>query len=240
MFLPENWMVGLLASALLTIGSLLTKKIDLWGALAGGCITFAMFLGSGWLGIVTLTAFFTLGTMVSQWKKKEKKSLDLAQENEGRRTIVNAVANGGVAGLAGLWAWIFIEDQLFFEVVMMASIASACSDTFSSELGNVYGKRYISILTFQSDKRGLDGVISIEGLMAGVVGSSMIALIYLFFRPYSDVFWIILVGGIIGNLSDSILGATVQRKDWLDNHQVNFLSTLIAGFIAYLLIFIFL
>lgn len=240
MLLPEDWILGLLASIFLTIGSLLTKKIDLKGAIAGGCITFFMFLGSGWLGIVTLTAFFVLGTMVSQWKKQEKKHLTLAQENEGKRTIVNAIANGGVAGLSGLWAWIFVEEQLFFEIVMMASIASACSDTFSSELGNVYGKRYINILTFRSDKRGLDGVISLEGLMAGVVGSSIIALIYLLFRPYDNIFWIILIGGMIGNLSDSILGATVQRKNWLDNHQVNFFSTLIAGFVAYLLIFIFL
>lgn len=232
--LPDNWLWGLLVAAILSIASLATRKIDLGGAFAGGLITFGMFLGSSWLGIAALTLFFVAGTLVSQWKKREKQQLQLAQENEGKRTIVNAVANGGVAGVCGLLAWWLPEYQRIFEVAMMASIASANSDTFSSELGNVYGKRYINILTLSADRRGLDGVISWEGLLAGVVGSLLVALLYVAHHSFGLFSFAVLicVAGILGNLSDSYLGATLQRKGVLDNHSVNALSTLIAALLG--------
>ena len=235
MLLPEDWILGLLASLTLTVGSLLTRKIDFKGAIAGGCIVFAMFLGSGWLGILALFVFFTAGTFVSQVKKKQKQALQLAQENEGKRTIINAISNGGMAGVCGIFAWLSLDNQLLWEVAMLASIASACSDTFSSELGNVYGKRYVSILTFKKDKRGLDGVVSLEGLLAGVLGSFLIAILFGIFRNFGLSFFAIFIIGILGNLSDSVYGATLQRNGSLNNHQVNLLSTFTAGILAILL-----
>ena len=55
--LPEQWIVGLIVTIVFTVGSYLSKKIDLLGALVGGLITFCMFLGSQWLGILSLTLF---------------------------------------------------------------------------------------------------------------------------------------------------------------------------------------
>lgn len=40
---------------------------------------------------------------------------------------------------------------------------------------------------------------------------------------------IIVFAGMIGNFSDSILGATLERRNLLNNDWVNFLSTMIAG-----------
>jgi uncharacterized membrane protein len=45
--------------------------------------------------------------------------------------------------------------------------------------------------------------------------------------------WIV-VAGFAGNLADSILGASLERKGWLKNDQVNFLNTLIAAIIGLL------
>ena len=63
--LPENWLLGLAVTLVFSIGSYLSKKIDGLGALTGGIITFCMFLGSQWLGVLTLTLFFGFGTFVS-------------------------------------------------------------------------------------------------------------------------------------------------------------------------------
>jgi uncharacterized protein (TIGR00297 family) len=232
MILPENWLLGLGAAFVLTVGSLLTGKIDRLGAIVGGLITFAMFLGSDWLGIAALTLFFVAGTLVSLFKKEQKKSLELDQENEGKRTIINAIANGGVAAICGFLAWIIPDYQLVFEIGMLASIASATSDTFSSELGNVFGKRYYNIVTWKADKRGLDGAISMEGTLAGLVGSGLISGLYVLFRGWDDYFFIVLFIGLLGNLSDSYFGATLQRKGFLDNHQVNLLSTFLGGLLG--------
>ena len=48
--------------------------------------------------------FFIAGSMASQWKMQEKIKLGFAQENEGKRSLRHALANGGVAAIAQLVA----------------------------------------------------------------------------------------------------------------------------------------
>jgi uncharacterized membrane protein len=38
-------------------------------------------------------------------------------------------------------------------------------------------------------------------------------------------FWITCAGAVFGLLFDSLLGATLERRGWLNNDAVNFLST---------------
>jgi uncharacterized membrane protein len=43
------------------------------------------------------------------------------------------------------------------------------------------------------------------------------------------------LGAIAGFFVDSLLGATVERRGWINNDAVNFLSTLAAALVAILL-----
>ncbi len=236
MHLPSDFYLGLVVVFCLTGLSILSKKIDLPGAGVGFLLTLSMFLGASWYGIVLLTGFFALGTMVSMWRRKEKKALQLEQEKGGKRGIVHALANGGVAGACGLVAWIWPEYAFQATLAMSASIASATSDTFSSELGNVYGSRYWDILSWRKGNKGADGIISLEGSLAGLLGAALIAaLFWAFFPEKTATVWLILLAGIFGNLMDSVLGASLQRKGLLDNHSVNFFNTLAAAIMSLLL-----
>lgn len=223
----------------MAILSYLFKKIDLKGAMFGTIVAIFIFLGSGPEGLVALFLFFVFGSFASSWRKDKKHQHKLAQENNGKRGISNVIANGGVASILSVLAINASNFHDLFSLLIAASFATACSDTLSSELGNVYGKKYYNIMTLLPSKRGLDGVISIPGLWFGVIGSLLVAIgTYPFHHDYKRVL-IITLSGFFGNIIDSVLGATVQQKGYINNHQVNFLATAIGTLFAFLLCTIF-
>jgi uncharacterized protein (TIGR00297 family) len=214
-------------------GAVLAKKLTLVAAVTGGVLASVIYMGLGWIGVIIMAAFFLLGTLATSWKKSDKQSLHLAEESRGRNTG-QVVANGGVGALLGALAIAFPQHSSIFLFLLAAAFSSATADTVSSELGSVYGSRFYDILTFRNGQRGKDGVVSREGTLAGIVGSCIIAAAYAMSEEWDKhVVWII-VSGTIGNLADSYLGATLERKGIIRNDAVNFLNTAIAVLAAYL------
>jgi len=222
------------------------KKLTIPAALTGGIVGWLVYAGGGYTGIWMLAAFFILGTVATSWHANVGRSSSEAPGSndqtgsnnqkgsaaQSTRTVGQVLANGGVAALAGLCILYWPGRQTVLEIAMAASLSSATADTLSSELGMVYGRRYYNILTWRRDQRGLDGVVSLEGILIGVAGSSIIALLYTGGHGWNSGFWIIILSGTIGNLTDSILGAALERKGRLDNDMVNFLNTLAAGLLG--------
>jgi uncharacterized protein (TIGR00297 family) len=223
--LPEHFLWGGLTVVLFVVLSYLSGKIDLAGSLAGGLIAMGIFLGGGFWALGLLLVFFVLGTLASVWKRKDKETLGLAQENKGKRGAKNAFSNGGVAGICGFLAFLFPQDAPLFLTALATSLATATGDTLSSELGNVYGSRYFDILTLKRGTRGEDGVISGEGTLLGLAGSAIIGLSYWLVTEGEAAVGIIIMGGLLGNLLDSLYGASLQRQGWLTNDSVNYLAT---------------
>ena len=213
--------------------SIYLNKLSFSGGITGTIVALCIWMGAGWAGLLALLIFFVSGTVASRWQLQKKQELTLEQEGRGRRTISHVLANGGIAAICGILAYHYDAHAVVFQLMLYSSIAVAMSDTLSSELGNVYGSKYINICTFKSDKRGLDGVISIEGSVFGILGSGMIGLTALAISNQS--FLLVTVIGFLGNLTDSILGATLQRRGLLNNHHVNFLATLTGAVLAWLI-----
>jgi uncharacterized protein (TIGR00297 family) len=162
----------------------------------------------------------------------EKRRLGLAEENKGRRTAGQVVANAGVAALLGLLAWQVPQYASLAGLMLAGSFAAATADTLSSELGNVYGRRYFNILTFRPDTRGLNGVVSLEGTLLGLAGTAVLAAAYCLGAGWGAAFGWLLVAGTAGNLMDSVLGATLERRGVLGNNAVNFTNTLTGALVA--------
>lgn len=198
----------------------------------GGALGLLVYLGAGWPGLAALALFFGLGTAASAWRVADKRCLGLAEANRGRRTAGQVLANAGVAGLLGLLAWQLPAHAPLLRLMLAGSFAAATADTLASELGNVYGRSYYNILTFKPDQRGLDGVVSLEGTLLGLAGSAVIAAAYCVGAGWGPAFGWLLLAGTAGNLADSVLGATLERRHFLNNDAVNSLNTLVGAVVA--------
>lgn len=107
------------------------------------------------------------------------------------------------------------SDLLIFGVI--AQYACSAADTFSSEIGILNDGWPILITTFRKVPPGTNGGVSLLGLIAALMGGSMIGLSSCLAIPTSG--WrtkvcVVVVGttaGSFGSLIDSVLGATLQR-----------------------------
>jgi uncharacterized protein (TIGR00297 family) len=212
-----------------------TQKLTLAGAITGAIVGLLIYNGAGLTGIAMLAVFFTAGSWATGFKRQRKANINTKEQNHTQRTAGQVLANGGVAALLGALAWAMPNQALSIQLMVAGSFAAATADTLSSELGLIYGRRFYNIISLKKDTRGLDGVVSLEGTLLGLLGAMLIGLTYSIGFGWGAGFWCIVLAGFTGNVADSILGATVERKGWLSNNMVNFLNTAVGAAICWLL-----
>ncbi|HVS95737.1 MAG TPA: DUF92 domain-containing protein [Puia sp.] len=209
------------------------RKLTRSAATTGAILGAFTYFGAGFMGLSLLIMFFLAGTAATSWRKKDKLGIGGSAAHQTTRHAGQVFANGGVAALLGAVAIAMPLHHRLLDLMIASAMSSAMADTLSSELGIVYGRRCFNILTWKKDRRGLDGVVSIEGLLFGLAGSALIAVLYYLFtadRLYALV--VICAAGTFGNLADSILGALFERRGLLSNDLVNLLNTLLAAIFA--------
>jgi uncharacterized protein (TIGR00297 family) len=226
-------------------------------ALTGSLFTFALYFAApGWRTLLwPLLALFLLTFGATRFGRARKEELLVAEEKRGRsasqvaeekrgRSASQVAANLGAAAVASLFAggirfghYFFVlavrERQIprtCFLVALIAALAEATADTLSSELGEVLGGEPVLLTTLRRVPPGTDGAISLAGTAAGCVGAGVIVLIAAAILPLSWPGGIVaMAAGIAGLFFDSLLGATLERRGWLNNDAVNFLSTCAAA-----------
>lgn len=218
--------------------SVTAKKLTISAAFAGCVCGLMIYAGAGYPGLLMIGAFFLSGTLATAVGRSTKEKLDKPGDSTQRK-YGQVLANSGTAALMGLLILIFPLWSPVLLVMLVSSLASATGDTLSSELGMLYGKRFYNCITWKPDERGLDGVVSLEGTLIGVGGACLIALIFVIGYGFDMRFFVIVIAGTAGNLSDSVFGATLERRKLLNNDWVNFFSTLFAAGVAILFSLIF-
>ncbi|RYY41320.1 MAG: DUF92 domain-containing protein [Chitinophagaceae bacterium] len=241
--LPSGVLLIVILIVALAAIAVLLRKLTPAGGAAGAVVAWALYSGLDYPGLALLGLFFILGTLATSYRKKWKEKAGLRDNIVGRRAV-QVWANGGVAAVCALGAVLtrmwqhgecmpgrHLEQGL--QLAAAAALSSATADTLASELGNAWGSRYINIRSLRRDVRGVDGAISLEGSLAGLAGSVLIATIYFFLLKNSLGAALLLVAaGTLGNAADSWLGATLQRRGILNNDAVNFCNTLLAALFA--------
>ncbi len=185
-------------------------------------------------GLLALMTFFFFGNMVTKYKYSTKVKLGVAESNKGRRSIKNVLGNG----LGPLIFAILYADyhNTIFLLGFSGAVATACADTFSTEIGQARGKPRL-ITTLKKVPVGTNGGVSFSGFVGAMLGSGLVSIACLTFRLAIEpqlFFLFCFLSGFIGGIADSILGATVEdRKPLkLNKHHVNILATLFGGLFA--------
>jgi uncharacterized protein (TIGR00297 family) len=207
----------------------LAHGVSTSGAIAGAVVAFLMAtrdLRMFWILLVV----FAVTLAATRLGGSRKKQLRVAESDNGR-SASQVMANLGIAGLImaipafGLW-----------RILALAALAEAAADTASSEIGTAFRGRTVLITSGRAVTPGIDGGISLNGTVAALLAAGIIAACGMALGLTSSTeAATVACAGTLGMLVDSVLGATLERRGYLNNDLVNLFGTSSAVLIAWLL-----
>ncbi|MBM0064364.1 DUF92 domain-containing protein [Alkalicoccobacillus gibsonii] len=187
------------------------KKLTKSGAITAVFVGFFISYGLGINGLVVLGAFFISSSALSSIFKPKREGL--IEEKGSQRDAYQVLANGGVAALISLLH--AFNPSAIYQAAFIASLAAANSDTWASEIGKLNKSNPFHVLSFKRVQAGTSGAVSPLGTIAAFAGAAFIALSAMLFTWDSFTWQFpiicgIIVAGFVGNLADTIFGATIQ------------------------------
>jgi uncharacterized protein (TIGR00297 family) len=217
----------------------------------------------GWDWGAALVYFFVSASALSRLATTRKVAVAADKFEKGsRRDLAQALANGGVASALALlratpWGR---RHVLLLGNAFAGALGAANADTWATEVGTLSRQSPRLITTGRRAAPGTSGAVTLLGLGASAAGAATLGVAFaLAGRPWSASgeacprVRAAVVGGLVGSLADSVLGAKLQAMyfcpacgseterrrhvcgcttnfrhglPWLDNDRVNALCTL--------------
>ena len=232
-YLGRRIILALVINLAFALGALGLKLVNRSGAVAGFLLGIAIYLGYGYKSFLLLLGFFVLGSIATRFGYAKKAARGIAERRGGARSWREASANTLAAAFCSILV-ITTHYESAFLVALIAALAEAAGDTVSSEIGQWLSGRAYLITNLRPVPVGENGGISLLGTVAGVIASAIIvALGYALGLARPSGAAIALVAGVAGNLFDSVLGATIERRGLVTNGIVNFAGTSFAAALAF-------
>lgn len=203
----------------------LRKALDLFGSIFMIIMGIIIIFSAGINWLILILVFLILGLLFTKYKHQYKKEIGVY---EGTRTLKNVISNGIVA---------FIMAAFGNYAGFIGSIATATADTLASEVGVVEQPRLIT--TLKKVPPGTDGGISVLGTAAGIMGAGIIGVSAYLLGIYPNPFVtlkIAIIAGTVGCFIDSILGAVLERRNYLSNEYVNLIATITGAFLGIIMV----
>ncbi len=221
-------------------------------------------LRAGWPWGGYLIVWFAVATLGSRLGRARKEARTAGVVEKGaQRDARQVLANGGVFALAA--ALTLLTDNRASSTALWgaASLAAAGADTMATEIGTWLGGTPRSVRTWRTVPSGTSGAVSLAGSTA-MLGSALLltsVAVALGLVPAAR-WWFVTVAAVFGALVDTAIGALVQTQRWcpschtateqrqhccgtdtrhlrgwrwLGNDAVNFVCTVSAAALAWLL-----
>ncbi|KAK9149793.1 hypothetical protein Scep_008550 [Stephania cephalantha] len=224
---------SLLISSSIAIGAFYKKSLNLSGAWLGFLVMFVHFFVGYRFGAV-LVVFFVTSSALTKYGEEKKRSIDDEFKEGGQRNWIQVLANSGIATillvilgvLTGMKDQCLDSKQSSYITCLVGGIvghyACCAGDTWSSEIGMLSKSQPWLITTFKRVRRGTNGAVTTNGILAAAAAGCTIGLTFVLFGLISTscsfdinlkqllVVPLATTAGVTGSLIDSLLGATLQ------------------------------
>lgn len=230
---PPLWL-ALLLSALLGLVSWRMRWLTPRGALSATVVGLILFgLGGGRAALPLLT-FFVTSSLLSKLGKGRTRGTERFTAKGATRDGGQVWANGGMAVILVLvHALVRLKWPIYrlepIQLLFLCALATVNADTWSTEIGCWIGQRPRSLRDWKPVTSGVSGAVTPAGTLAGLVGAAVIPLSVAWLWPLNGLeIFVVTWAGFLGNLIDSLLGASLQAQyrepgatDLTEQTQVN-------------------
>lgn len=227
-----NLIISCLIIVILVIGSTKARVLDSSGVAAAVFVGLTVGVLGHWIWLLILLSFLASSHLATKWKFEEKKARNMSESDDGHRSWMNVIANGGIPTLIATLAFLTENWELGIWV-FGAAVAVATSDTFASEFGCL-DDNVRMITNFKKCEAGINGGFSRTGQLAALLGAaimSVLTLIAWFATNESTSMDLgiqnsiaVLIIGFLGCQIDSLLGALFENRGLLTKGGVNALA----------------
>lgn len=273
---PTRWLSACAIVMAISIYGYKKKSLSVSGAFLAFFVGFIMTISS-YCFFACLFTFFFSSSRATKFRSGIKRKFEENFKEGGQRNWVQVLCNGGMATQLSLLYLLdigcserpidFAKDYRasWLAIGILGCIATCNGDTWASELGTVFGESQPFLITTRERvPKGTNGGITIVGTLFSALGGAVIGLANYLVIAYSvdsqvlamsPPQWPLLIigalGGFLGSMIDSFLGATLQfsglnnkgqlvsqpsqavksisGRALLDNHSVNLISSVIMG-----------
>jgi uncharacterized protein (TIGR00297 family) len=194
------------------------KALDASGALATFLMGTIIFGIGAWLFTIPLLLFFVVSSLLSRLPQRSGKPAKDIIAKGSRRDAMQVLANGLLPALMVIGS-LFISQEIAF-LLFLGGVAAATADTWATEIGLAFGGQPRSIITGKIVAPGTSGGITLAGVIGAIAGAALVAYAGgwcygVFAKNSLNVFHFIgaAVAGLVANFVDSLLGATLQRRN---------------------------
>jgi uncharacterized protein (TIGR00297 family) len=235
----QPWLIALALNSLLLIPVWISPKklLTSMGYLHAWFLGVLVWGVLGWQGYGVVMVYFLVGSAVTRIGKTRKEAAGIAEKRGGARGPENVWGSALTASLCALATVLWPATRPLLVLGYVASFATKLSDTSASEVGKAYGQHTFLITTLKPVPRGTEGAVSLEGTLAGIAGSLLMAGLGWavgFISPLGA--GIVVIAAFVATNLESVIGATLQtRYAWLTNEVVNGINTTLGAMVAMLL-----
>ena len=250
----ERVAAGVALAAVIAFATRAARALTTDGAIAATLVG-ATSIAAGWSWGALLLAFFLSSSALSRIGVdiKHRRTSSILEKG-AERDAVQVLANGGIFAVAAIGSLVVPWDGWL--AIGGGALAAATADTWATEIGTLGGGTPRLLTTGRVVPPGTSGAVTGAGTLAMVLGSAFLTLCMAAAVWPRHVALAAFAGGVVGALSDSLAGATVQSRrrcascdafteraihscgahtvhaggaSWMSNDAVNFLCSVVGA-----------